>query len=437
MKRVLTISLAMLFVAALAVTSPAAGTGAPRAGAASPQPEAGREREKAYSFSFSGFFKADIAYDKAGIYPGNFALWVPPEAASKDDMINTTARETRLGIDFQWTEKGYRTDAKLEVDFYGLGASPATYNSMENKAAPMLRHAYLKIAKGRWSVLAGQTSDVISPLFPRTVNYTVGWAQGNIGYRRPQFRISAFTDVGGSFRIKACIAAARTLGNDLDSILVGGEAVNGDGIDDGTESALPTIQGRVGFDAKWGTRGSASIGFSGHSGREEYNYAAAEGEQEKRTNDSWSFNIDARIALSERLLLSGEFFTGKNLGAYFGGILQSTNRLRSEISAMGGWGMLTLKPRNRVTFNAGYCWDDPDDADLRALEGESWTYMSKNSVIFGNIMYGVTSNVTAMLELSQLKTSYASPGADGWEGSGLEGDIDALRVQFALKAAIE
>ena len=41
-----------------------------------------------------------------------------------------------------------------------------------------------------FTILGGQTWDVISPLNPRSLNYSVYWWAGNIGYRRPQVRLT-------------------------------------------------------------------------------------------------------------------------------------------------------------------------------------------------------------------------------------------------------
>ena len=73
---------------------------------------------------------------------------------------------------------------KLDL-FYGAGGA-------ENKAEIMMRHAFFKLdwPQERFSIIAGQTSDVISPLLPDTINYSVAWWSGNIGYRRPQIRIT-------------------------------------------------------------------------------------------------------------------------------------------------------------------------------------------------------------------------------------------------------
>jgi hypothetical protein len=369
--------------------------------------------EHSYHFKFSGYFKADAAYDGTRIYPGDYALRVAKD--EDNDVMNLTARETRLGLDFWWNESDIRTDAKLEFDFYGVSAA-------ENKAGVMMRHAYIKLTKGRWSLLAGQTSDVISPLVPKTVNYTVAWSQGNIGYRRPQLRVSTAADLGDNATINAAIAATRTLGSDLD----------GDEIDDGADAALPTVQGRIGVATKIGDSGSFSIGLSGHYGIETY------GPEDSLETVSKSFNVDVMLVISKKISLSGEFFIGDNLGTYFGGALQSVNKFTDkEISTAGGWGMLSLKPSEKFTFNVGYAWDDPREEDLYIPSGDEHSFINMNSVMFGNVMYALTGNVTAMLELSQLKTRYFSKDLIDTEYYYGNSDYDAMRVQFALKAALK
>jgi hypothetical protein len=396
----------------------------------------------AYTFKFSGYIKADYSFDDARVYPGNFAIKVLE--GPEDEVTNITARETRIGLDFFWGDGNVRTDAKLEFDFYGLGASPSGLNSMENKAAPMLRHAYLKVSKGRWAILAGQTSDVISPLVPRTVNYTVGWAQGNIGYRRPQFRVSAWTGVG-SGKLTASIAATRTLGHDIDEFWISGTPDSlikrGDGTDDGADSPLPTVQGRLGFEADLGPRVHAAVGASGHYGREEarittYDIAGNVSDEQNRELESWSFNIDAKLKLSDRVTLTGEYFMGQNLGTYFGGVLQDYSPTYNEIGAQGGWGVLSLAPSGRTMFNMGYCFDDPDDNDFTIPDESSNSMIGMNSVFFGNVMYDITSNVTAMIEGSFLKTTYLYKTMQEGVADTKEEDYDSIRIQFALKAAI-
>jgi len=396
------------------------------------------KKSSSYSFHFSGFFKGDVIYDQTRVNSGNYAVMVL--RGEDNDVMNITARETRLGLDFMWKdpECNIKTDAKLEFDFYGLGASPASLNSMENKAAPMLRHAYLRVTKGNWSILAGQTSDVISPLVPKTVNYTVAWGQGNIGYRRPQLRVSTFLNASDAFTVKAAVAAARTLGGDLD----------GDGTDDGADAGIPTVEGRLAFCNKFSNGGKLEIGFSGHYGTEEYTKADSvfsEGDTTVTSSEqsikSWSFNVDFYLKANDKVCLSGEYFMGQDLKAYFGGALQSVNPLGNEISSSGGWAMLSVKPCKRLTINSGYAWDDPDEEDFEIPEaaGPGHSFVDLNSCVFGNLMYSITSNVTAMIEVSSLKTTYMdiSYNEDTGKIDSSSNEYDDLRIQFALKAAIK
>jgi hypothetical protein len=117
-----------------------------------------------------GYLKLDSAYDSSRIENGNYAKWVTSESTNDDDaQFNMTANETRLGMLINGPDNGnMKTSGRVEVDFYGGGD--------ENKSHLMMRHAYLKLdwPKSRFNIIAGQTSDVISPLFPSTVNYSVG-----------------------------------------------------------------------------------------------------------------------------------------------------------------------------------------------------------------------------------------------------------------------
>jgi len=382
------------------------------------------ETAPAYTFKWSGYIKADFAYDETRVNSGNYALYVlepKPAGAAKNDVLSATARETRLGFDFSWLEGDYRTDAKVELDFYGLGVTSASLTAQENKAAPMLRHAYVQVARGRWSLLAGQTSDVMSPLVPKTVNYTVCWDQGNIGYRRPQIRLTTSASPSERAKVTAAVAAARTIGGDAD----------GDLVDDGADSALPTVEGRLGVALKPCNRSTFDVGVSGHYGKETW---AADAEEV----ESWSANADLRALMRGKVELSGEFFVGRNLGGYLGGVGQTVNPLGEGIGAKGGWAQVSYTPVGGLWINAGYSVDDPDEEDLNiAAGGAQKAFIDRNENIFGSVFYSLTSNVQAMFEVSRMTTAYLYKVYD--DGTLLEDskEFDSWRAQFALKAAIK
>lgn len=385
------------------------------------------ETEPSYTFKFSGYFKADFIYDQTRVNSGDYALYIlerTPLDAPDNDVTSITARETRFGVDFSWMEKDIRTDAKLEFDFYGLGAAPASLTSMENKPAPMLRHAYAKVTKGQWSLLAGQTSDIISPLVPKTANYTVLWDQGNIGYRRPQVRLSAWGDLSDNARVFVAAGLVRTLGGDLD----------GDRIDDGADAGLPTVQGRLAMSSKIRENGMMELGVSGHYGTEDYSTGSR-----TKSVESWSGNVDLKVAPCERTEILVELFVGDNLGTYLGGVGQTVNPMLTEIGSKGGWAELSFRARPCVLLNVGYGIDNPDEDDflISADEHNVRSFIGQNSNLFGSVMYDMTSTVTLMAELAWLKTTYQYRWMEP-DGLGSEHkDYDEMRFQFALKAAIK
>ena len=135
--------------------------------------------------SLYGTIKLDAAYDTSSIDVGNFARWVESPAVEDDDQFNLTARQTRLGLRLAGPEtEALAASGRVEIDFYEGGE--------ENKNRLMLRHAYMVVdwLEPDIELLAGQTSDLISPLVPMTLNYSVAWWAGNIGYRRPQARLT-------------------------------------------------------------------------------------------------------------------------------------------------------------------------------------------------------------------------------------------------------
>ncbi len=152
-----------------------------------------------------GYIKLDAAWDSARSSVGNFARWVESEGQNpEDDQLSLTVKQTRLGLKFMGSrDSELVTSGRVEFDFFA--------SASENKPELMLRHAYLKLAQpSGWEVLAGQASDVISPLYQLTINYTAGWWQGNIGYRRPQLRVTRELECGSSAR-KLELALARTI----------------------------------------------------------------------------------------------------------------------------------------------------------------------------------------------------------------------------------
>jgi hypothetical protein len=358
---------------------------------AAPAKEAAKPSE-GFEIKSYGYIKLDVSYNDSRVTNGNYAAYVSGEGTIKnDDTMNVTARQSRLGLDITAPEyNGFKTKAKVEVDFYGDGSAVH-----ENKVEPMLRHAFLETTKGGMSFLAGQTSDVFSPLSPTTLNYTVGWSAGNIGYRRPQVRISYNKSYDEFTSVLTQFAVARTTG-------LTNEDLDGNTLNDGDDSGFPTVQARFALTTKGAAGKKNIIGISGHYGQEEADWAASGVDL-----DSYSGNIDFVIPLSARFTLSGEAFTGKNLDDYFGGILQGVNTTtRNEISTTGMWSQLNFAYNKEWQYNAGYGMDNPDTNDINS------TNRDKNSFYFVNTMIKVLPMLTIGFEYSYWETEYKG-AADG------------------------
>jgi hypothetical protein len=382
-------------------------------------------KDKKFGFKFGGYLKTDLIYDNTRMYPGNYALYVPAFEGESNSELFMTARESRLGFDFWWKDEDWTTKAYMEFDWQNAGGG-------ENKAGPMLRHAYMKFGKGNCTILAGQTWDIISPLNPATANYSVLWYQGNIGYRRAQLRFSTWGQVTEICKMTFDAGIMRNITGNRYDFYDDDANTSVTMVEDGADSGLPTVQGRFGLNRKIGDEGSLGLGISGHYGKESY------GTEDSVTVDSWSFNADLAIAVNEKISLKGEFFMGENMGQYLGGIGQNYNPVGDALPTMGGWGMISLKPKACVTFNLGYGFDDPDEAEwLCPDNSEAYMLKDLNTEFFGNVFYSVNKNITAIFEVAMMKTEYLSRVNDGTDVTDTMTDYDNLRFQFALKCAIK
>mgnify|MGYP001134588746 CR=1 FL=1 len=351
-----------------------------------------------------GYLKLDAAYDSSQTTNGNYAQWVDPENNNNDDdQFNMTANQSRFGMKINGSEAGaMKTSGLVEVDFYG--------GSNENKSHLMMRHAYMKLdwPEDRFNIIAGQTSDVISPLFPSTVNYSVGWWTGNIGYRRPQIRLTKELgfETGGFLKLEGAIA--RTIGRDNASLA--------GTTDSGEDAGFPTLQGRASVTLPMFGPKEATIGLSGHWGEEEYDLAVNGRDREFKT---WSLNLDYTQPICSKLQIKAELFTGENLSAYLGGIGQgvTTSGLNQneEVGSKGGWIAAGLGPWDNKQFNVGVAMDDVDRGDVN--DGNR----TLNRSVFGNVNCALNKQTNVAFEISHWRTKYRGPG-----------DADSLRLQTAL-----
>ena len=329
-----------------------------------------------------GYFKLDMSYDTARTNNGNYVFWV--NNAGKDGEFNMTARQTRLGGNLSFEEfNNKKVTANFEIDFYGGGA--------ENKNTMMMRHAYFKVNFGNYYVLAGQTSDVVSPLVPTTVNYTVLWNCGNIGYRHPQLQIANNVTRG----LQVIGALSRNIASNVDS---------------DKDSSIPSLQARLSY-----ITSALNVGISGHYGTSEY--INGDGDNDKYT--SYSLNIHGSYVVTSVIFVKGELFKGRTLDQYLGGIGQGFIA-EEEVESSGGWINGVFKVGDNASYGVGVGIDRADQDNIKTT-----LTRSSNRCIFTNLFTKIAHNTTLALELSHWSTGF-------YNAAGNEEEKSNFRAHTAL-----
>ena len=120
------------------------------------------------SATLYGFASLNAAYEDSKSNNGNFANFVTAsDLTNKNDAgWHFTPNLTRIGLNLSSGNDStfFKANGKIEVDFYGGGSG--------NAPTPRLRHGYGEITFGKsgFSILGGQTWDLISPLVTPTLN---------------------------------------------------------------------------------------------------------------------------------------------------------------------------------------------------------------------------------------------------------------------------
>ncbi|MBI4229939.1 MAG: hypothetical protein HY608_03805 [Planctomycetes bacterium] len=304
-----------------------------------------------------GVLRLDAIYTDSAVNNRQVTFWANSEdprtgaAVNKnDDGFNMHPRLTRFGVNVSRPDipaiSGASLDGKMEFDFQNGGT--------ESRQAVRLRHGFLRVSRGDWKILAGQTADLISPLLPSTNHDAPGWNYGNLGDRRPQLRVSYQPLLLGDVRLQAEVAAVRTGAIDAKDL-------DADGDLDGDDSGLPMLQARAGIASLWERR--IDVGLWGHRGREETSTRIANLSDSHFVTDSLGFDLTFRLPWKSTLLMEG--WRGQDLADLRGGVGQNVNATTArEIRSEGGWLEIRHKTTDRLSTFTGAGLDNPRDRDL-------------------------------------------------------------------------
>jgi hypothetical protein len=330
--------------------------------------------------SIYGFARLDVLLNDSRMSSVDDPSYVmnEPSGGQLDSELTMTPRLSRVGLSIdRWDIKDDKIfgEGKVEIDFAGGGGANAI----------RLRHAYAQISAMRnergAELLAGQTWDLTSPLFPSAQNDAQLRYAGNLGDRRPQLRLVAHP----SSKVQLAVAAAAPAVLDPADL-------DGDGAADTMASARPMLQWLLEIKARMG-RSEARIGISGHAARVEL----ADG----TTRPSTSFGTHFYVPLSRQVVVLGEGYFGTNLAELGGGIGNSINMTTREgVHAMGGWLELALLPTERHMLSVGTSVDISRAEDLEAGDRE------RNGTIYSVFRYRPRPALQLGLEHLYWKTEY-------------------------------
>lgn len=331
-----------------------------------------------------GYVKADAFYQDAQLYTDAIPFWVSPAptAADHDASFGLTAKESRFGIDLRGPALGNGVlRAQYEFDFYGNTAL-----SSHHAYTPRTRQAWVEWQSADWTVRAGQTWETYLITFPQTVNFSSYNFQGQLGLRRTQIRLQRGWRGPADSKWDAQVALAEPLAG------VHGADLDGNGIDDGANSALPVFESKL----TW-QRGALKLGLAGFYGQERLTLAST-GTQ---SFDSWAVILGGEIPLTHRLTARGTIWQGTNLDSAWGGIGQGINLDRGRtIDGTGGWLQLGWAVTPQFSANLGYSLDDPADEDLNPAQ------RTFNQTALLNGFYRFNDNLLVGLEYLRLRTGY-------------------------------
>ena len=274
----------------------------------------------------------------------------------------------------------------------------------DNKTTVHLRHCYIEAVSEDARLLLGQTWDVVSPLMPGTLMYSAGWMDGNVGYRRAQFRLERYINVSPCFqwKLQGCVSAP--FAGDSNSLLGSDYRLK--------YGSWPIVQGRIA--AVLGNRRCLQkpmeIGFAAHIGDLQYGQKVEGAEDINYTAKTWGMFLDAYIPITCRFGVQGELFKGENLAMFLGGINQGVMRSAAgtpeSIAAQGGWINLWFNLNDFTQLRVGYMIDDPQGDIDEIPAGSALQARTLNHSLFANIKCDITKMWWIGLEYSHVETSW-------------------------------
>lgn len=319
-----------------------------------------------------GHGRVDLAYSTTRMQHYQFGFWGRspdpdgPTPTGDSPEFTVYPRWSRFGANWDAGDLGdpdVSVKAKIEIDFHGGGGS-------ESRPLPRMRHAYGEFKVGDFSVLGGQTWDLVAPLITGGMENAIFWYGGNLGDRRPQLRLTYAPQLGDS-----TLVFAGALGQ---SGAVDNEDLDHDGMNDGVAWGYPAVQGLVELQTPLAEGKKLRLGVSSHYGGKRM--ALRDGDE--------NFKVTAAVGHLELPIsiftLRMEAWWGKNVNDLRGGIgqgliLTDNNQdgipeYGHRVESRGGWAHVQADPVNWYSLQVGAGLDDPPNRQMNVQRTRNITF---------------------------------------------------------------
>jgi hypothetical protein len=324
-----------------------------------------------------------------------------PEVPGTSGAFAGSLRQSQLGIEvFGPDVAGAHTSANVKFDFAGGQVDTGNGAVM---GIVRLRTGTIRMDWTDTSLVAGQDSLFFAPLVPTSLASLAIPAlsySGNLWMWTPQIRVE--------HRV--------ALSDDSSLLLQAGilDSLTGDYPDpedrepsQGEQSGQPAYAARVAWSHHAFGR-DVTVGVGGYYGRQNWGFG--------RGVDGWAGTMDVTIPLGKYFDFTGEFYRGRAVGGFGGGVGQSVllsgpqmdpaTTIRG-LDSIGGWAQLKYKPRANFELNFALGQDNPFAGELRNFPATEALYgqlISRNFTPFVNFIYHARSNVLFSAEYRRLQT---------------------------------
>jgi hypothetical protein len=325
----------------------------------------------------------------------------PPAVPGTDGAFAGSLRQSQIGIEvFGPDVAGAHTSANVNFDFAGGQADTSNGAVM---GIVRLRTGTIRFDWANTSIVAGQDSLFFAPLVPTslaTVAIPALSYSGNLWAWTPQIRIEHRVVLSDDSNLLLQAGILDSLTGDFPNPQVRVPS-------EGEQSGQPAYAARVAWSHHAFGR-DVTVGVGGYYGRQNWGFG--------RNVDGWVGTADVTVPLGQYFDFTGEFYRGRAVGAFGGGIGQSvlfsgppadaTTTIRG-LDSLGGWVQLKYKPKANFEVNFALGQDNPFAGELRNFPATVYYYgplMSRNLTPFVNFIYHARSNVLFSAEYRRLQT---------------------------------